>query len=593
MFWTLDRVLNLTKNRLDQLLDVLSQFKDNYDREAIYSELIQSGYVKEPEIPEGKTRKEVYEKKWGSYIGPLTAFGIASIQENKIAISALAMEYHDGQIAYEDFVRTVMTRWQLPNGGLTGAKADEYIREGIILKPFILTLQVLVALYKNNKFECWIDTYDINSHLLKAKNNSSETVDLIVKKILNDRSRDTGRNVQEFKLDVVFNTFRETGLILKNYIPRYITHLTSYTLNNGKMAEIEELIGDNLNPRFTSEQDFKNKEKWLNYYGGSKINVEKPASNIKGENLILFGSPGTGKSFELDSRYKYNKMRVTFHPEYTYYDFVGSYKPTPVFRETTDIIKDKDGRQLDIGEPLINYQFVPGPFTIALEKALKNKDISYTLIIEEINRANAAAVFGDLFQLLDRNNDGRSTYPVVNPEISSYLRSKGITFRQSDEIVIPNNLNIVATMNPADQGVTVLDSAFKRRWNFEYLPIEFKNVEHKDELVFYKNKNVTWENFVIAINSFLTSPSIKVNEVKLIGPYFMKIGEPSEKKLIASKVLIYLWDDVVRAKRSLFFNPNIQTFSQLVTAYLDGEAIFNFDFITVPLDELLNNMDEE
>ncbi|MCM3186380.1 McrB family protein [Priestia megaterium] len=590
MFWTLDRVVNLTKARLDMLITVLSEFEENYDRIAIYQKLIDLNYVKNPSIEDGKTKKEVYEKKWGSYVGPLTAYGIAKIQDGNIIFSELAKEYQEEKVSFEKYVETVMLRWQLPNGGLTSAKADEYIKAGILVKPFLLVLQVLLALHRVNRFEAWIDPYDINEHLLKAKNNDEQTVNEVVQAILNDRKAGIPRKSTDFKLDVVFNTFCATGIIAKNQVPSYMPPKTSYSLAIENPYDIQKTLEKNVSAKFTNISDMKNKDKWMAYYGGSINNAdtsqydrkeeeEKQSNIFDAQNIILFGSPGTGKSYELDRRFQENVMRVTFHPEYTYHDFIGSYRPVPIYRTVSKDVEMKDytGAPFTLGEPLINYQFVPGPFTLILEKALVNPDKLHTFIIEEINRANASAVFGDLFQLLDRNESGESTYSIIHPEIASYLKlNNDIHLASTDEIRIPYNLNIVATMNSSDQGVAVLDSAFKRRWNFEYLPIDFADVKHAEEKVFYENSYVTWKNFVETINDLLSRSN--VNEDKLIGPYFMKKGEPMNKDLIASKLLIYLWDDVVRTRRTVVFRADIRTFSQLVKEYVQGNAIFNCDF---------------
>lgn len=163
-------------------------------------------------------------------------------------------------------------------------------------------------------------------------------------------------------------------------------------------------------------------------------------------------------------------------------------------------------------------------FTLALSEALQHEDKMYTLIIEELNRANAPAVFGDLFQLLDREDDGNSTYSVTNVEIANYLRSiEGIQNDQNDnEISIPFNLNIVATMNSADQGVFVMDSAFKRRWNFEYRPIDIQNAGHKNELIPYGRQYVKWGEFIGKINGVLSDNDIRINEDKHVAFIFYK-----------------------------------------------------------------------
>jgi 5-methylcytosine-specific restriction enzyme B len=305
--------------------------------------------------------------------------------------------------------------------------------------------------------------------------------------------------------------------------------------------------------------------------------TSKETRSEEGINLILYGAPGTGKSYEVNKRYPNNRIRVTFHPEYSYYDFVGSYKPFPLYKskEESYQLYTYEGKESSVGEPIIDYQFVPGPFTLALKKALVYENENITLVIEELNRANAPAVFGDLFQLLDRDNSGKSEYTIKpSSELYAYLKReiKGLPA----EIYIPHNLNIVATMNSADQGVFVLDSAFKRRWNFEYMPIQLEGIEHEDEKVPYNEQLIPWKYFVGMLNENLNE--IGINEDRLIGPYFMKPGEPSNKGLVASKLLIYLWDDVVRHNRQRLFKTEIKTFANLNSKFLKGEEIFQFSF---------------
>ena len=197
-------------------------------------------------------------------------------------------------------------------------------------------------------------------------------------------------------------------------------------------------------------------------------------------NLIIFGAPGTGKSHSLRSAYEGAEApfadryeRVTFYPTYSYSQFVGTYKPV------MKVVGD--------GEK-ISYQFVPGPFLRSLVKAANDPDHNYLLIVEEINRANAAAVFGDVFQILDRGDDGESEYsigasedivrylqgsvglgePVLSPEAKRFFGMATADDEPTGDcaLKLPNNFYIWATMNSADQGAFPLDTAFKRRWEF-------------------------------------------------------------------------------------------------------------------------------
>lgn len=283
-----------------------------------------------------------------------------------------------------------------------------------------------------------------------------------------------------------------------------------------------------------------------------------------GINKIYFGAPGTGKSRYVNKEYykdSYAK-RVTFHPEYTYNDFVGYIRPVV------------DGDDL-------TYKFIPGTFTEILVEALNDPYNMYTLIIEELNRANTAAVFGDLFQLLDRKLDGSSEYRVNNTDIYKYIKDTiGSNYEYNDgSIGIPSNLNIIATMNTADQNVFVMDTAFKRRWEFEYIPVKFDdNHEFKDKSI--SNLNVSWKDFVNTINNFMMgkeNEDLMISEDKQIGPYFVKSHELNNSKQFGYKVLLYLWDDVFKMDKYKLFNEEIRTFSELIEKFSTGDAVNIFN----------------
>lgn len=251
--------------------------------------------------------------------------------------------------------------------------------------------------------------------------------------------------------------------------------------------------------------------------------------------------------------------RVTFHPNYSYAQFVGTYKPV---QDTAD-------------ETQIKYEYVPGPFMRIYTAAKKNTSQNFLLLIEEINRANVAAVFGDVFQLLDRDENGNSEYPVAASEdIKKYLAKNGI---HEDELKIPSNMYIWATMNSADQGVFPMDTAFKRRWEFEYIDIN----KNADKLVDEDNKPILipipskegkiaykeikydlykWNDVREKINEKLSEIS-SVSEDKLLGPFFINLEKLRSAKdelqefieLFKSKVLMYLFEDVVKISPTKLF----------------------------------------
>lgn len=281
-------------------------------------------------------------------------------------------------------------------------------------------------------------------------------------------------------------------------------------------------------------------------------------SNLK-RNIIYFGAPGTGKSYTLNKEKEKliseggSYERVTFYPDYSYSKFVGTYKPTPFI--------DSDGNEN------ITYKYVPGPFMRTLVKALKDPHNPHLLIIEEINRANIAAVFGEVFQLLDRDENNISEYSIsTSKEARDYLsESLNVEIDSCSEIKIPSNMFIWATMNSADQGVFPMDTAFKRRWNFEYISIDSGEDGIKDKMVTLgKGKNehtIEWNSLRKAINEELLR--YKLNEDKLIGPYFISkkvipegntINAEDFIAVFKNKVLMYLFDDAVRHKRNTLFS---------------------------------------
>ena len=279
-------------------------------------------------------------------------------------------------------------------------------------------------------------------------------------------------------------------------------------------------------------------------------------------NRILFGAPGTGKSFTLNHEKDVlladggEYERVTFHPDYSYANFVGTYKPVPC--------KDSDGKDA------ITYSYVPGPFMRTYVKALQNSRTDdpkpFLLIIEEINRANVAAVFGDVFQLLDRGDDEVSEYPIqASEDIKKYLADKlGGNPDDYAEIRIPDNMFIWATMNSADQGVFPMDTAFKRRWDFTYLGIDDGEAEIVGKKVILGQGDyrriVEWNALRKAINNELLT--YKVNEDKLMGPYFIskknlpegEMFDPAAfTRIFKNKIIMYLFDDAAKQKRITLF----------------------------------------
>ncbi|WP_210487259.1 AAA family ATPase [Rufibacter aurantiacus] len=304
---------------------------------------------------------------------------------------------------------------------------------------------------------------------------------------------------------------------------------------------------------------------------------------VNPHNWLIYGAPGTGKSHFLDKESKafQNKFtRVTFYPDYSYSKFIGNYKPVSYYKNpapATTFHKTKKSNDpcSIINEPVIDYTFSPGPFLEALVESIKSEE-PYLLIIEELNRANAAAVFGEIFQLLDRDK-GVSRYKVkLSSEATAYLEEVlGGNFTVFEEdIFIPANLYIWATMNSADQGVYPLDAAFKRRWSTKYMPLNpaFESNERlKDAQIEFDGVTYWWDKFRKIVNDFLSGP-LKVAEDRLIGPYFLSEEEMKDAKSVKYKLILYLRDDVLRHNHSRFF-VNGETFQQIMDSYGNGNIL--------------------
>ena len=256
-----------------------------------------------------------------------------------------------------------------------------------------------------------------------------------------------------------------------------------------------------------------------------------PVSNIQ---TIYYGCPGTGKSHTVkkiaegengEKIIKYddgtnNIFRTTFHPDYDYATFVGCYKPV------------KEGAAID-------YKFIPQVFTNAYVCAYRHREDPIYLIIEEINRGNCAQIFGDLFQLLDRTN-GESDYAIKpDTELAKYLASQGVP---SEELKLPDNLHIYATMNTSDQSLFPMDSAFKRRWAMEYMPINYTQKKASTFTIEVAGKKYPWIKFLEMVNERIVNATD--SEDKQMGEFFIK-GDVDEREF-KNKVMFYLWNDVCK-----------------------------------------------
>lgn len=344
-----------------------------------------------------------------------------------------------------------------------------------------------------------------------------------------------------------------------------------------------------------------------------KFDNERILDNKRLTQKIYFGPPGTGKSYnvseeildhqiqtelvpeeieEYDSDYVY---RTTIYPEYSYYDFIGNIMP----------VVDEKGT--------ITYDFKPGIFTLALSKALNvlNNNIPVYLVIEEMSRGNIASVFGDIFQLLDRKSDGFSEYEIDNDIIVDYLIEEEIEEYNIEseedeyikkEIYLPPNLNILGTVNTSDQNVFVMDTAFKRRFEFEYVdtdPIkDDKTGDYLNEYHFIMNNyRYNWNDFYEKLNRYIII-DLELPEDKQIGQFFIKFDKQSDEgnyKQIQNKLLQYLWEDIhhINMTENNLFKDKFKSFSKLYKAFGEHENVFDDKFIEILYKEHIVNDSSE
>lgn len=333
-------------------------------------------------------------------------------------------------------------------------------------------------------------------------------------------------------------------------------------------ASVSELISQLWNNMSIKEDDEA-------FYFKSSLRFDSNGPLFTGAtNKIFYGAPGTGKSHHIHNVECVGASTIVtvFHPDTQYSDFVGALKPNMATDEN--------------GKPYVAYQYRPGPFTKALIEAKLHPNKHICLVIEELNRAPAAAVFGELFQLLDRKDDGESSYKIdaSDPDMLAYinqsLSNAGVA--NINQLEIPANLSLLATMNSSDQAVMPLDTAFKRRWRFKFIDIDFSHVDVPNHDFHLPTQSgvfkISWPKLATIINDVLIEANVA--EDRLLGPFFVKKDEietaEAAKQTLSSKLFVYLWDDVLRhIGPKKIFAPEYLTYGRLSSAFMKDKAIFN------------------
>ncbi len=383
---------------------------------------------------------------------------------------------------------------------------------------------------------------------------------------------------------------KTTGKNLVVFRPEFIYHY----IENYK--DLQYSVTDSSHPGENIDENLKSLE-------SNRISL--------GANVLLYGVPGSGKSWTIENEYckKDSKVeRLVFHPDYTYSDFIGQILPNVA----------EDGQ--------VSYRFTAGPFTNILRDAYVNPGTEYILIIEEINRGNAPAIFGEIFQLLDRKVEiqekdddgypiGTSEYGITNANIAKIVYGDA-----THKVRIPSNLSIIGTMNTSDQNVFTLDTAFQRRWDMRLIENNFENVDTDLANAVILDSTVTWKSFCTEINNIVVGNSARMtsSEDKRLGAYFIhfrdlyyddKMGDLSngeydnlrkkensgditsteqvrlieirnamkQNRKFPEKVIKYLWDDAFKFNREVVFEiTEYQSLEQVVRAFMYAQGLSRF-----------------
>lgn len=404
---------------------------------------------------------------------------------------------------------------------------------------------------------------------------------------------------------------KETS-ISRTFLDKYKTRL-----RNLKIYNIDKDVVEAISSELVSGKN------------GDAITVDSDeASRIdKGTNVLLYGVPGSGKSWTIEHEYckkDTNVERLVFHPDYTYSDFIGQILPNV----------DEDGQ--------VSYKFTAGPFTNILADAYAHPQEEYILIIEEINRGNAPAIFGEVFQLLDRKTEirdvdddgypiGTSEYGITNANIAAVVYGDA-----KHKVRIPSNFSIIGTMNTSDQNVFTLDTAFQRRWEMRLIENNFEHVDRKLADAKILDTGITWEVFCTQINKIIVGNNARMTsaEDKRLGAYFVHLRDleynPSmgnlsdgeydelrtkeedktitdtEKNRLAEiraamkqnrkfpeKVIKYLWDDAFKFNREIVFETSeFQSLEQVIRTFMYAEKLERFAMFKDNVRDAFTNPEE-
>lgn len=450
---------------------------------------------------------------------------------------------------FNSHVEKKINAWTQTHSQIARQLAFYYEEDGICYPRFTqkTSLEELFE-YMNN----WATRYFIpNPYAPSLKGHIPTCIYSFIVKSINE-----GRNNFDEILDSIF----QVRLSSHDKVNVFLSGFTDLLIDNEHQVILNKGIPHYETVLHPEERFATDHKQYFEYFSISKNKSKaQPLFHSKFPlQQIFYGAPGTGKSHTIkkttegvDSKFV---VRTTFHPDSDYSTFVGAYKPK---MEVLPRYNQETGAQVGV-EKRIVYDYTPQAFLKAYTTAWQNPEQPVYLIIEEINRGNCAQIFGDIFQLLDRGENGESCYPIkADQDIQMHLMEVFAdndtlpqNIRSGEELVLPRNLYIWATMNTSDQSLFPIDSAFKRRWEWKYVPITRGKDKDTGKLLQWsieaEGAKYDWWSFLEEMNKRVAS--ITSSEDKKLGFFFCKADEHgiiSVDKFV-SKVMFYLWNDVFK-----------------------------------------------
>jgi len=502
---------------------------------------------------------------------------------------------------FNSYVEARINAWTQTHSQIARQLAFYYEENGVCYPRFTekTSLQELFAYMQN-----WASKYFIpNPYAPSLKGKEPTCIYSFIVQSVNNGQKD---------FDEILDSIFHVKLSSHDKVNVYLSYFTNLLIDNNHQVSINEKI-DFIDTELHPSEDYATDTKKYYDYFTIPLNLKSNNNNresviAKSLQQIFYGAPGTGKSHKIkddaDVKAADEKklvFRTTFHPDSDYSTFVGAYKPTTTKRAVRNVAGDivKDTNKEDVYEDCITYSFIPQAFLQAYVAAWNNPDDKVFLVIEEINRGNCAQIFGDLFQLLDRDGDGVSEYPIMaDKDIAKYLNGNDEEGRpvltnkdgiKDDKLRLPRNLHIWATMNTSDQSLFPIDSAFKRRWEWVYMPIADAK---KNYVIEIDNDQYDWWSFLEAINAIIESTIH--SEDKKLGYFFAKAKDGRiTVETFVSKVIFYLWNDVFKDNETnhkafkdndgellpfrKFFNHDGTVDTNMVIKFLQDLEVFPFE----------------